>query len=63
VTKTVTAVLWDFAWTLMAPEPESRWLTGGLVEAGVQVGAGEQAAWAAKAAEAGFPARRRPTVI
>ncbi|RNG33510.1 HAD family hydrolase [Streptomyces botrytidirepellens] len=58
--KMVAAVLWDFAWTLMAPEPAGRWLARGLAEAGVRVRAEEQAAWAAKAAHAGFPGPATP---
>lgn len=60
MTKTVVAVLWDFAWTLIAPEPAGRWLASGLAEAGVRVPAEEQAAWAAKAAGAGFPGPATP---
>jgi hypothetical protein len=57
---TKVAVLWDFAWTLMAPESAGRWLARGSAEAGVRVPAEEQAAWAAKADGAAFPCPATP---
>ncbi|WP_086886297.1 HAD family hydrolase, partial [Streptomyces rhizosphaericus] len=40
--------------------PADRWLAWGLAETGVRVRAEEQAAWAAKAAHAGFPGPATP---
>lgn len=44
----------------MAPETAERWLARGLAEAGLRVQVEEQAAWAAKAARAGFPGPATP---